>query len=237
MTAPLGKIEITPIAVVRSCYPEKFGVPRQPGLSRSAAARIEFVPPYNDPEAFKGLKEMSHIWVIFQFHLNAAQGWKPRVRPPRLGGNKSIGVFATRSPFRPNAIGLSVVRLIGIEHEQGKLSVHIEGGDFVDGTPVIDIKPYIPYTDAIEAQAGFAQDSPEQKLVVEYRLEAKKFLVENSLKYPGLSELITETLSLDPRPQYKPNTDDKVYGLSLFDLNIRFKIEDEVATVMTIEPK
>jgi len=147
-----------------------------------------------------------------------------------------MGVFATRSPFRPNNLGLSAVKLVSIEQSPGMVSLIIEGGDFVDGTPVIDIKPYIPYTDAIEASAGYAQEPPDSILTVTFSEEALTFLDANTDTYPGLKSLIAETLELDPRPQYKPATDTRIYGLALYDLNISFRINNAQASVLEIKP-
>ncbi|WP_020409627.1 tRNA (N6-threonylcarbamoyladenosine(37)-N6)-methyltransferase TrmO [Hahella ganghwensis] len=227
-------ITLEPIGIVRSCYPEKFGVPRQPGLIKSAKAVIEFFPPYSNPECFIGLDGFSHIWVTFQFHKNLTQGWKPRVRPPRLGGNKSLGVFATRATFRPNGLGLSAVRLASLITRDGETCLEIEGGDFVDGTPVIDIKPYVAYTDSLEATSGFAKESPQPRLPVIMEAEAESFLCSHSERYPDLKTLIIETISLDPRPQYKGADDSKVYGLALFDLNIKWQVVDHMARVIEI---
>jgi len=143
-------IEVTPIGFVQSCFKEKFATPRQPGLADAAKGVIELIPPFNLPESVEGLEDCSHIWLQFVFHECMNQGWKPKVRPPRLGGNKKMGVFATRATHRPNALGLSVVKLDGIECTDDQVRLHISGLDLIDGTPILDIKPYIPYSDAIE---------------------------------------------------------------------------------------
>ncbi|OZG70513.1 tRNA (N6-threonylcarbamoyladenosine(37)-N6)-methyltransferase TrmO [Hahella sp. CCB-MM4] len=230
------QIVLEPIGAIRSCYPEKFGVPRQPGLVKSANAFIHFHPPYSNPECFTGLEAFSHLWVTFQFHKNIDQGWKPRVRPPRLGGNKSLGVFATRAPFRPNGLGLSAVSLIKVHTNEEGVCLEIEGGDFVDGTPVLDIKPYVAYTDALEATSGFAKDKPQAKLPVIFEPKATMFLELQGQGYRNLKDLIIETISLDPRPQYKNSDDKKIYGLALFDLNIKWRVSAGTAYVESIEP-
>ncbi len=138
-----------PIGIVRSCFREKFGIPRQPGLAPAARATLELLPPHNQPAAVRGLEDFSHVWLVFVFHGVPASRWQPTVRPPRLGGNRRLGVFATRSPFRPNPIGLSVVALDRIVTGQGRVALHLSGVDVLDGTPVLDIKPYLPYADRV----------------------------------------------------------------------------------------
>jgi tRNA (adenine37-N6)-methyltransferase len=147
-------IAFTPIGIVHSPFKEKFGVPRQPGIATAARATLELLPPYDREEALEGLSGFSHVWLVFVFHATAAQGWQPSVRPPRLGGNVRVGVFASRSMFRPNPIGLSVVELEGYGREDGRLVLHVKGADLIDGTPVLDIKPYIPTRTASPMRAA-----------------------------------------------------------------------------------
>src|SRR6478736_5715820 len=164
----MSPIPMSPVAVIRTSFGEKFGVPRQPGLAPSAKGRIVFENTYRNPDTLRGIEGFSHLWVIFQFHL--AEGWSPTVRPPRLGGNERVGVFASRSPFRPNPIGLSVVKLerVELDSPEGPV-IHVSGVDLVDGTPVLDIKPYVAYSDALpEARSGFAGAPPEASLSVEF---------------------------------------------------------------------
>lgn len=155
------KFEIDTLGIIRSPYKEKFAIPRQPGLVKSARARLELLPPYDQPDVLRGIEQFSHLWLSFVFHQTMAQGWHPTVRPPRLGGNERVGVFATRSTFRPNPLGLSVVELHGVGRERGKLWLELGAVDLLDGTPVVDIKPYIPYADSLpDARGGFAPEAP-----------------------------------------------------------------------------
>lgn len=214
------------IGVIHSCFKEKFGIPRQPGLAPLARAQLELLPPYDDPAAIEGLTQSSHIWLQFVFHANRRDTWKPKVKPPRLGGNKSLGVFATRSPVRPSPIGLSVVRLDAIRHEQGKLWLDLSGIDFLDGTPVLDIKPYIPYVDRVEnATNSFAAQPPALLPVI---ISAR--LMEVCAAYQtrtgtDLAGLIHQVLQQDPRPQYQQPQAERLYGMNLLDLNIRWRYE------------
>lgn len=225
------------IGIVHSCYSEKFGIPRQPGLSRAAEASLELLPPYNRPEAVKGLEGFSHIWISFVFHGVKREEWRPTVRPPRLGGNQRIGVFASRSTHRPNPIGLSVVELSRIETAEGKVVLHLKGADLLDGTPVLDIKPYIPYVDSIpDALAGFADEAPQQRLSVRFSEAARQSCQQLAAHYPRLQTLISETIGLDPRPAYQAQSDKhREYGVSLCGLNIRFAVEGKTAEVIAIE--
>jgi len=212
------------IAVIHSCFKEKFGIPRQPGLAPLALAQLEFLPPYNNPAAVEGLEGCSHIWLQFVFHANDNdEVWKPKVKPPRLGGNKSIGVFATRSPNRPTPIGLSVVKLESIEQRDGKLLLNLSGIDLLDGTPVLDIKPYIPYVDiVIDAVNDFAPAAPVFIPVTinhEQRLFCTDFQQQTGT---NLAELIKQILQQDPRPQYQTPTIDRIYGMRLLNLDVRW---------------
>ena len=214
---------VSPIAVVHSCFKEKFGIPRQPGLAPEAKAIIELLPPFNVPDAVDGLALCSHIWVHFLFHGNHRQNWKPKVKPPRLGGNKSMGVFATRSPVRPNPIGLSVVALEKVLFEyRGRDGVFlaIAAHDLLDGTPVIDIKPYLPYADALaDARNDFALASPEL-LNVSFVDEVEQILT----SWPEFKRLIGQVLSQDPRPAYqKGRSEERVYGMQLSHWDVRWR--------------
>lgn len=228
-----------PIAIIHSPYKEKFAVPRQPGLVPSAKAELEILPPYNDINAFAGLDAFSHLWLVFVFHKNRQQEqFSPTVRPPRLGGNKRMGVFATRSPSRPNPIGLSLVEFHGIKQYDGKIFLQLSSIDLVDGTPIIDIKPYIPYADAKpQALAGFAQQSPEPLMEIVFSDNASQQLLQIELDHPELQQLIIEVLQQDPRPAYKKNKpDSKVYAVHLSDFNISWVNKDMISTVMSIDP-
>ena len=178
-----NKVEFNYIGQVHSPYKEKFAIPRQPGLVSAAKGTITLTGDANNPELIRELAEFSHIWVLFVFHGTQEQGWKPLVRPPRLGGNKKIGVLATRSTFRPNPIGMSVVKLESIAIEEKQVILHISGIDLLDQTPIIDIKPYVPYSDSLPtAQAGFAQSPPEISLSVTFSDMAKKVSFFNKLR-------------------------------------------------------
>ena len=192
----------SPVGVVHSCYRTKFGIPRQSGLIEQAEGTIELLPPYNQPNIIRGLETFSHIWIIFLFHQNLRDGWKATVRPPRLGGDRRLGVFATRSSFRPVPIGLSAVKLEGIEQRpHGKLLLKVRGLDLVDGTPVLDIKPYLPYADAITgATGGFAPEAPESVLKVTVAPEAAAVLERRGSRF---RELCLRVVAGDPRPAYQ----------------------------------
>ncbi len=227
------------VGLIQSDYKEKFAVPRQPGLVASAKAELAIQPPYDDINAFSGLESFSHIWLMFVFHKNKQnKDWNPTVRPPRLGGNKRVGVFATRSPSRPNPIGLSLVEFHGIEQRNGKLFLQLGSLDLVDGTPVVDIKPYIPYADAKpDALAGFAQSQPEPLMQIVFSDKALEFLTSVKTSHPDLQQLITEVLQQDPRPAYKKSKpDNKIYAVHLSDFNISWRNHELTTTVLGIEP-
>lgn len=232
-----NNINFSPIAIIHSPYKEKFAVPRQPGLVPSAKAELEILPPYNDINAYSDLHSFSHLWLVFVFHKNIDQKqWSPMVRPPRLGGNKRVSVFATRSPSRPNPIGLSLVEFHGVEQREGKIFLQLSNIDLVDGTPIIDIKPYIPYADANpNATAGFAQNKPEILMTIRFSEEALNMLQQHKESHPELKQLIIEVLQQDPRPAYKKNKpDSKVYAVHLSDFNISWVSDDLLTTVTNI---
>ncbi|MBV7316232.1 tRNA (N6-threonylcarbamoyladenosine(37)-N6)-methyltransferase TrmO [Shewanella sp. NIFS-20-20] len=230
--------QLQAVAVCHTPYKQKFGIPRQPGLV-SARGYVELVAPFNHADCVRGLAQYSHIWLLFCFHENLAQGWKTTVRPPRLGGNEKMGVFATRSTFRPNGIGQSVVKLHGIVTRHGKLCLEISGMDLLDGTPVVDIKPYIPFSDAIaDAEGGIAHDAPAE-IEVHFSEQARQ----QGLKYAqspdriDLMSLIEAVLAQDPRPAYKKSKHDpKGYQVALYDLDILWQIEAGAALVTAIIP-
>lgn len=225
------------IAVVHSPFKEKFGTPRQPGIVNNAVSTIELLPPYDREEALQGIEQFSHLWLSFIFHKNKQKSWTPKVRPPRLGGNTSIGVFASRSPYRPNPVGLSVVEFVGIRKENNKLLLDINGADLVDGTPVIDIKPYIPYTDSIKnARAGYAEMAPQEKLAVVFAEQASKQVKQFSEMYPDLQELIRRVIALDPRPAYTTDREaDKQYGIRLLEFDVKWQVDADTATVIALD--
>jgi tRNA (adenine37-N6)-methyltransferase len=225
-----------PIGCIRSCFKEKFGIPRQPGLVPEARAILEIRPPYLQSEAFRGLAEFSHIWIIFVFHHGDHERWNPTVRPPRLGGNRRMGVFATRSGFRPNPIGQSVVSLTRIEAAKGRLALHLGGVDLLDGTPVLDIKPYLPYADCISnARAGYAHQPPKAEWGVQFSPGAAQSCRIFENRHPGLQALIARLLAYDPRPGYRPSQTNQAFGMRLWDLNIRFRFEADFILVEAIE--
>lgn len=212
------------IGEVDSPYKEKFAIPRQPGLVSAAKGKITLCDVYNNEELVRGLSAFSHIWVVFIFHATQQQGWKPLVRPPRLGGNQKMGVLATRSTFRPNPIGMSVVKLDSIEKINKRIILNISAFDLLDKTPVIDIKPYIPYADSIEnAKASYAQQQPAKIISVNFTDNARHTLIKHKSTFPTLETLIIQILSQDPRPAYKQKKDDdSIYGVSLYHFNIRW---------------
>ena len=220
-----------PIAHISSLFPTKFGIPRQAGIVNTPA-RILFEPQYRNAEAVRGLEEFDYIWLIWQFSEAVRQEWSPTVRPPRLGGNRRMGVFATRSPFRPNPLGLSSVRLLKVEPSTPEGPVlHIEGADLMDGTPIYDIKPYLPYTDSHpDARSGFAPQAAEQLLHVECP-EALLMLMPEELRGSLL-----DILAHDPRPQYHHDPK-RVYCMELAGKEIRFKVEDGSVVVTDITPR
>lgn len=227
------------IGTIRSCYKEKFGIPRQAGLVPTATGILEMLPPYNRAEAFTGLEGFSHLWLLFLFHGNHRQHWKATVRPPRLGGNTRLGVFATRSPFRPNPIGLSAVELKAIEQTSGQVLLHLGGLDLLDGTPIIDIKPYLPYADAIAgACGGFAADAPAGQLTIKFLPEAEQVCRQlEKERYPGLQQLIIDTLCSDPRPAYYRKRPQKgCFGMKLFDFDLRWEQDAESILVTEFRP-
>jgi len=237
------KIEFDIIGQVNSPYKEKFAIPRQPGLVSSAKATITLTGNANNAELVRELGQFSHIWVLFVFHGTQEQGWKPLVRPPRLGGNKKIGVLATRSTFRPNPIGMSVVKLESIDIKEQQVTLHISAIDLLDKTPIIDIKPYVPYSDSIlNAEAGFAQTQPSSNLHVTFNQQAQIALSEYSKSIPDLALFIEQVLAQDPRPAYRQDKhDDKIYGMNLYDLNIQWQMQGliniEVIDIMPVTSK
>ncbi|MGI5976979.1 MAG: tRNA (N6-threonylcarbamoyladenosine(37)-N6)-methyltransferase TrmO [Candidatus Limivicinus sp.] len=220
---------IKPIARIHSDFPTKFGIPRQAGIVKELRARIVFEPEYRDPEALRGIEGFSHLWLIWQFSENLRESWSPTVRPPRLGGNERRGVFATRSPFRPNALGLSCVRLLGLDREKSEgISLIVAGADLMDGTPIYDIKPYVPYADAHpEARPGFAPDSGGT-LEVSFLPEAEAEIPEEKL--PALRGVLAN----DPRPRYQ-NDSGRVYVLEFGGMEISFKTDGRCLTVIRAE--
>lgn len=225
---------IEPIGIVHSPYKEKFAVPRQPGLVPSARCEVILHDQANSLDAVRGIEQFSHVWLLFLFDQNLEAGWRPTVRPPRLGGNERIGVFASRATFRPNGIGMSAVKLRGVRHNNGQVIIDIAGADLVDGTPIIDIKPYIPYSDSLpEAIGGFAASQPAT-LEVQFAPSALQQLVGKHADYHRA--VISEVLAQDPRPAYKKGKpDSKLYAVNLFDFNVQFTVTEPNITVVSID--
>jgi tRNA-Thr(GGU) m(6)t(6)A37 methyltransferase TsaA len=221
-------VSFSPIGRVVSPFDGKFGAPRQPGLVPSATGRIVFSPPWDHPDAFRGLEGFSHLWILFLAHeIPPEREPSPTVRPPRLGGNTRLGVFATRSLFRPNPIGLSLVELRAIHSENGNVSLEIGGLDLVDGTPVLDVKPYLPYVEAKpEAMGGFAA-GPPATVSVELSPSAEVSLAVIEAARPAFRALLLETLRLDPRPAYQGEATDRVYAFELQGIRVRFMAEPD----------
>ena len=218
------------IARIHTDLPEKFGVPRQSGLVPQLRGTIVLEPAYRNPDALRGLEGFSHLWLIFQFHRAVREGWSPTVRPPRLGGNRRMGVFATRSPFRPNNLGLSCVKLEGVRLDE-KLGpvIDVSGADLVDGTPILDIKPYLPYADCRpEATGGFTDPLDGQTLQVNCDPALLSGL--NEEQKAGLMGV----LACDPRPRYQEDPE-RVYGLAFAGKNVKFTVKDGVLTVIEVE--
>ena len=225
-----------PIGYIRSCFAEKFGIPRQPGLVPDATAVIEIGRSFQNHAAFRSLETFSHIWVLFVFHQCLQKRSNATVRPPRLGGNRRVGVFASRSGFRPNPIGQSAVELVSIRKSKGKISLHLKGVDFLDGTPVLDIKPYLPYADSLpHANSGYAVDPPSPAMDVRFSNEAAKSCRRlEGQAYPHLKRLIIDLLAMDPRPGYAHSVEKCSFGMRLWDLNIKFKAADGQMIVESI---
>ena len=222
---------IRPIARMESDLPEKFGVPRQAGIVEELEGRIVFEPEYRNPDALRGIEGFSHLWLIWQLSKALREDFSPTVRPPRLGGNERMGVFATRSPFRPNSLGLSCVRLLRVERDAERGPVLVVGGaDLLDGTPIFDIKPYIPYADCRpEALSGFAPD-PGTTLKVEFLPGTEERIP------PDKRAALRGVLANDPRPRYQDDPE-RVYGLEFAGRNVKFRVEGDTLTVIAVELK
>ncbi len=238
----MPSLNLQPVAVIHTPYKEKFSVPRQPDLVQDGTGIVELLPPYNLPETVRGLEAFSHIWLIFQFDRIEQGKWQPTVRPPRLGGNQRVGVFASRSTHRPNPLGLSKVELRRIECVKDKVLLHLGAVDLVDGTPIFDIKPYVAYADSQpDALSGFAQDKPQALLQVEFSPQVQFALEKLAEKRPHFSRFIREVLQQDPRPAYqRGKPDPKIYGMWLDEFNIKWQIKAncvDVALVTAIEKR
>ena len=221
-----NELQIKPIAHIRTQFKEKFGIPRQSGRVKSLGGEIVFEPEFRNPDAIRGLDGFSHIWLIFDFSQSHREKWSPTVRPPRLGGNKRVGVFATRSPFRPNPLGLSCVKLNGIEHREGTGSVLLVSGvDLLDNTPIYDIKPYLPTADCVsDATGGFADAVNSHKLEI---CDCDNLLC-------GLPKEIRDCIADDPRPSYQDDAD-RVYSMAYAEYDVKFKVSNGVATIINVD--
>ena len=220
-----------PIGIVHSPFNQKFGIPRQPFLAPDIHASIELLPPFNQPDCTRGLAEFEYIWLQFVFHGNEGEGWAPLVRPPRLGGKKKMGVFATRSPHRPNPIGLSLAKLEGIDYNKGTI-IKVSGVDLLDGTPILDIKPYIPFVEAKpSAQSGFVDGAPIPLPVV-WQENALMQLV-NLKPSDDFKTIVEQSLAQDPRPAFHQD-DRKEYGMLIEGINVKFRVSDGVAIILSL---
>ena len=222
-------VNIQVIARMHSDFATKFGIPRQSGLVEELRSTIVFEPEFRNADALRGMEDFSHLWIIWQFSEAVRQDWSPTVRPPRLGGNTRMGVFATRSPFRPNNLGLSCVKLLGIEHtaEFGTV-IHVGGADLMDGTPIFDVKPYIPYADCQpDATGGFTDTAGDFLLQVEFPANLIQKLPE------GKRNAAIAVLSHDPRPSYQRKPD-RIYGLTFAGFDLRFRVTDDILTVVEV---
>lgn len=225
----MGRIFIEPIGYIENDYKEKFGIPRQSGLSESVISRVIFEDEYKDQNYFKDIQEFSHIWLIWYFSDVNKKNIKPTVRPPKLGGNRRVGVFASRSPFRPNRIGISCVKLIKVDFGYKRITLYVTGADLMNGTPIIDVKPYLPYTDSRpDATNGFALDDINGLLDIKCNDELL-------MKIPfDMVDGLFETLKHDPRPSYQ-NDSERIYGMTYGDMQVKFKVDDKVLTIIEIE--
>lgn len=214
------------IGAVQTCYPEKFGIPKQPGLVTAATGVLVPDYPYNREEMWRGIEDFSHLWIVFLFHDTLSEGWKPTVRPPRLGGQKRVGVFASRSPHRPNHLGMSVVRLEKKVIEKGSVKLELSGVDFLDGTPVVDVKPYIPYSDIVEdAGCGYTEQEMEE-IEADFTFQAESFCQKYEENFGrSLAQLILQTLRYDPRPASQRKVG-REFGVQLWDVNVRWRVTE-----------
>ena len=226
----MDTVNIQVIARMHSDFATKFGIPRQSGLVQELRSTIVFEPEFRNSDALRGMEDFSHLWIIWQFSEAVRTGWSPTVRPPRLGGNTRMGVFATRSPFRPNNLGLSSVKFLGLEEtEEFGTVIHVGGADLMDGTPIFDIKPYIPYGDCHpDATGGFTDKAGEFLLQVDFPAELLQILPESK------REAAVGVLSHDPRPSYQKDPQ-RIYGLTFGGYDIRFRVEGEVLTVIEVK--
>lgn len=233
-TTPSHRVEV--IGIIRSCFKEKFGIPRQPGLVAAATATLELLPPFNRHEMVRGLEAFSHLWIHFVFHESIAEGWRPTVRPPWLGGKRRVGVFACRTPHRPNHLGLSVVRLDAVRLVDHCPVLDLSGVDLLDGTPVIDIKPYLPYSDSLSSATGGYATGEMPNIAVEFPPHCLAFCRQYEQQTGRrLERLVRDLITLDPRPASQRSQDKQLFGMRLWDLNIRWQVAPDRCTVVDIE--
>ncbi|MCT4700877.1 tRNA (N6-threonylcarbamoyladenosine(37)-N6)-methyltransferase TrmO [Enterobacteriaceae bacterium H20N1] len=227
------------IGVIRSPYKEKFAVPRQPGLVADGGGELHLLPPFNLADAVRGLEGFSHLWLLFVFHQTMEGGWRPTVRPPRLGGNARMGVFATRSTFRPNPIGMSLVELKGIRCVKNQVILDLGSLDLVDGTPIVDIKPYLPFAEALpDAVAGYAQNAPDADMPVYFTRDVQQQFARLDNAYPNIARFIQQVLAQDPRPAYrKGEVAGKTYAVALLDFNVRWRVTEQGSEVFAVEER
>jgi tRNA-Thr(GGU) m(6)t(6)A37 methyltransferase TsaA len=231
------KFELNPIGVMHSCFKQRFGTPKQARRAPAARGWIEFTPPYDREEAFVGLDGFSHLWLLFLFHENLDKEVSLSAQPPHAGG-ETYGLWATRSPNRPAGIGQSLVELERIERNKGKVKLHLKGIDLIENTPIVDIKPYLPYVDAIpDARSPFLQQAPEPELTVGFSAEAEQQLAELEHKYAELRQLIVEVLQYDPRPVATQHDNEETeFSMPLYDLTLRFSITGRQVSVIELTP-
>jgi len=228
---------LTPVAHIRSPYKQKFAIPRQPNLVPQALGEVVFEPGFADANILRGLEAFSRLWLIFGFHATASEGWSATVTPPRLGGTTRVGVFATRSTYRPNPLGLSVVEFVGVEQRGSTLILRVSGIDLLDGTPIYDIKPYVPYADAWpDASGAYADSAPASDLQVVFTDAANLDLETVRGSHPALAEFIISVLQQDPRPaQHVRQHSEREFGMYLDDFNVRWQVSDQVCSVLSVK--
>ena len=237
LASRLAPVAVSPIGILYSPFRERFGIPRQPGLVPDVPGRLVFLPPYDRAEAVAGLEAFSHVWLLFHFHANPEGGPALTVRPPRLGGNERVGVFASRSPYRPNGIGLSAVRLEAVEQAAAGPVLHLRGVDLLDGTPILDVKPYVPYSDALpDARGGFASGDIA-RLAVRFTPLAERRL-RHRPDGEAVRAVIEAVLALDPRPGYRQGEadSDRTLGMRLYDFDLRWQVRHGAVEVLDLDP-
>lgn len=238
MSNAWSSVSFSPIGTIATPYRQKFAIPRQPNLV-NAKGLITLKPDITAPAVFKGIEHFSHLWLLFLFHETCERGWKPAVKAPRLGGNATLGLFASRSTHRPNAIGMSVVRNLGWQQSGAELTLSVEGVDLLDGTPILDIKPYIPYADGCpDATDAFSTSHPTRMRAVSFTDETKKQLRDITQRHADFEELVSGILAQDPRPAYRQKLDDdeRAYHVALYDIDVHWCVSDGIIMVTGLDP-